>query len=166
MRVMGYVNTEILERVGLDTPDVDYKRGMDFSNTTDFDATSPFIIADSEKWHGNRYRTMFESGFTSVDGVNAFSIIAQLTADQYKLPLSFRAWLKFTYKDGGTRTAYGAFDDDANNRTISSIALNYLTDLKENYGGGASENNNWYGLGKQAYNKLEEYAGSTSSATE
>ncbi len=166
MRVMGYVNTKILERVGLNTPDVDYKRGMDFSNTTAFDSTSP-IIADSEKWHGNNYRTMFEDGFTSADGVNAFSIIAKLTDEQYELPLSFRAWLRFTYANEETKTAYGTFDAEANNRTISNVASIYLDDLKEqNAGAVASANNNWYGLGQKAYNKLVQYAGSTSSAAE
>lgn len=167
MRVMGYVNTEILERVGLNIPDEDYKRGMDFSNKTDFDATSPFIIADSEKWHGNRYRTMFEGGFTSAYGVNAFSIIAQLEQSDYNTDLSFRAWLKFTYKNGETKTAYGTFNADANKRAISIIASRYIETLSsQNNNANASQGNNWYGLGKTAYDKLVQYADGTSSATE
>lgn len=163
MRVMGYVNTEVLERVGLNIPDEDYKRGMDFSNKTDFDATSPFIIADSEKWHGNNYRTMFESGFSSVEGINAFSIIAQLGQSDYNTDLSFRAWLEFKYVDDKTKKAYGTFNADANKRTISNIASSYIKTLRsQNNNANASQGNNWYGLGETAYNKLEEYAGSTS----
>lgn len=160
MRVMGYVNTKILERVGLNIPDEDYKRGMYFSNTTDFDEQSPFIDTNSKTWHGNNYRTMFEDGFTSADGVNAFSIIAKLTDEQYELPLSFRAWLRFTYADEETKTAYGTFDAEANNRTISDVASIYLDDLKkQNDNADPSEANNWYGLGKPAYDKLAAYAG-------
>lgn len=169
---MGYVNTKILERVGLNIPDEDYERGMDFTNNENgFEqaATVQDIIATSKEWHGNSYRTMFESGFSSVEGINAFSIIAQLGQSDYNTDLSFRAWLRFTftYEDNKTKTAYGTFNAAANKRTIRNIASSYLTDLKEqNAGAVASENNNWYGLGQQAYNKLEEYAGSISSATE
>ena len=172
MRVMGYVNTEILERVGLNTPDVDYKRGMGFTNKENgFEQAENVqdIKATSMEWHGNRYRTMFEDGFTSADGVNAFSIIAQLTDEQYELPLSFRAWLRFTYANEETKTAYGTFDAEANNRTISNVALIYLDDLKkQNDNAYPSEANNWYGLGKPAYDKLAAYAGqdTTVPATE
>ena len=110
---------------------------------------------------------MFESGFTSAKGVNAFSIIAQLGESDYNTDLSFRAWLRFTYKDNKTKKAYGTFNDVANKRTISSIASSYLGELKnQNPGANASEDNNWYGLGEAAYNKLKEYADGASSATE
>ncbi len=175
MRVMGYVNTEILERVGLNTPDVDYKRSMEFTTGDSFESIAEeegvyqAIEATSSDWYGNSYKAAggFMPNTDRLSGLDAFSIIAQMREQLYSQELAFRAQLTFTYtlKDAEDQTrtadAYGTFDAENNIRAMQDIAKAYLEALKDADPYGES---NYYGIGETAYNNLLRYAGETASS--
>ena len=177
LRVMGIVNTTILERVGLNTPDTSYKRGILFTTDTVLNgltssnqnlyssymnmsklstSDSSVIDATSGKWYGNLHNVTIESS-----DKNTFSIIAQMDETYYSTNWAYRAYLKFTYQDKDTKYAYGSFNSSNNIRSIKSIAENYIEDL-ENQG---QQHENYLGLGKEAYDLLMKYAGKATANT-
>lgn len=174
MRVMGYVNTAILERVGLNTPDVDYKRSMEFTTGDSFEDIAEeanvyqAIEATSKDWYGNSYKTAggFAPNTNRLSELDAFSIIAKMEDELYSQKLAFRAQLTFTYtlKDAEDQTrtadAYGTFNAENNIRAMQDIAKTYLEALKDADPYGES---NYYGIGETAYNNLLRYAGETAS---
>lgn len=172
MRVMGIVNTTILERVGLNTPDVNYKRHMMFAADSvlsgiagSSDDYSYFmkayylgegkysdISADSETWYGNAYVEKLTDN-------NTFSIIAQMDKEYYAQNWAYRAYLTFTYEDKATKRAYGTFSNNSNMRSVQEIARSFISDLEKQ----GETDENYLGLGQNAYNLLMQYAGQSTS---
>lgn len=171
MRVMGIVNTAILERVGLNIPDEDYERHMLFttddvlstnfgSSTTNYSSFMKIyylgtgnysdISATSNTWYGNDHNRTE----TSNDN-NTFSIIAQMDSPYYAVNWAYRAYLLFKYQDGGTKRAYGTFNNSNNMRSIQYIAQSFADDLRAQ----GKEDEDYLGLGQEAYNLLMHYAG-------
>ena len=171
MRVMGIVNTAILERVGLNIPDEDYERHMLFttddvlstnfgSSTTNYSSFMKIyylgtgnysdISATSNTWYGNDHNRTE----TSNDN-NTFSIIAQMDSPYYAVNWAYRAYLLFNYEDGGTKRAYGTFNNSSNMRSIQYIAQSFADDLRAQ----GKEDEDYLGLGQEAYNLLMHYAG-------
>ncbi len=173
MRVMGIVNTTILERVGLNTPDKDYERHMmfaadsilsgiagssgDYSNFMKAyylgEGNYSDIRAKTNAWYGNDHHTK-----TSSDN-NTFSIIAQMDKKYYAQNWAYRAYLTFTYEDKATKRAYGTFSNNSNMRSVQEIARSFISDLEKQ----GETDENYLGLGQNAYNLLMQYAGQSTS---
>lgn len=169
MRVMGIVNTTILERVGLNTPDKDYERHMMFAadsvlsgkagSSGDYsyfmnayhlgEGNYSDINAKTNAWYGNDHHTK-----TSSDN-NTFSIIAQMDKKYYAQNWAYRAYLTFTYKDGATKRAYGTFSNSSNMRSVKQIANRFISDLVSQ----GKTHEDCLGLGKESYELLMQYAG-------
>lgn len=172
MRVMGIVNTTILERAGLNTPDIDYERHMMFATDSILSSTAggsgdysyfmkayylgdgnySDISTDSKTWYGNAYIE------TTADN-NTFSIIAQMDDEYYAQNWAYRAYLMFTYKDGATKRAYGTFSNSSNMRSVQEIARSFISDLEKQ----GETHEDYLGLGQSAYNLLMQYAGQSVS---
>lgn len=173
MRVMGIVNTTILERVGLNTPDTDYERHMMFAadsvlsgiagSSGDYSyfmkayhlgkGNYSDIEAKTNAWYGNDHHTN-----TSSDN-NTFSIIAQMDNNYYAQNWAYRAYLTFTYKDGATKRAYGTFNNSSNMRSVQQIANSFISDLVSQ----GKTHEDCLGLGKESYDLLMQYAGQSVS---
>ena len=173
MRVMGIVNTTILERAGLNTPDIDYERHMMFATDSILSSTAggsgdysyfmkayylgegnySDIKANTNAWYGNDHHTK-----TSSDN-NTFSIIAQMDNEYYAQNWAYRAYLMFTYKDGATKRAYGTFSNNSNMRSVQEIARSFISDLEKQ----GETDENYLGLGQNAYELLMQYAGQSVS---
>lgn len=169
MRVMGIVNTTILERVGLNTPDTDYERHMMFAadsvlsgiavGSNDYsyfmnayhlgEGNYSDIKAKTKAWYGNDHHTK-----TSSDN-NTFSIIAQMDNNYYAQNWAYRAYLTFTYEDEATKRAYGTFSNSSNMRSVQEIAKSFISDLEKQGG----THKDYLGLGKESYDLLMQYAG-------
>lgn len=148
VRVLTAVNTELLSNIGLEMPDKDYERGATFT----VDGNEYLIKADSGVWYGETYKT--GKDIEGVDNARVFSIFAQPGEDDYDKEITYQGDILYHGITGNGESALFDFlCGEEQSLTISNIARQYLSDLKES---GKSERDN-YGLTDEQYDVLTQY---------